>query len=66
MEKYYSYPAIYDGGDYFLVSYYIAKMYKDKDAGFGDMKITKVKFRDIEKALEKAYFDYDELVKSWQ
>ncbi len=66
MEKYYSYPAIYDGGDYFLVAYYIAKMYKDKDVGFGDMKITKVKFSDIEKALEKAYFDYDELVKSWQ
>ncbi|MBR2376367.1 MAG: exo-alpha-sialidase [Clostridia bacterium] len=55
LEKYYCYPSIFSGEDYFLVAYYIGQIYPDKYIGFGDMKIIKVKYSEFEEILEKQY-----------
>ena len=55
LDKYYCYPSIFSGDDYFLVAYYIGKIYKDKYIGFGDMKIVKVKYSEFEETLESFY-----------
>ena len=58
------YPSIFDGGDYFLVAYYYAKGYPDKCYPFGDMKITKVEFKEFEKIVDEIYEkEYDYLKK---
>ena len=57
LDKYYCYPAIFSGEDYFLVAYYIGQIYKDKYIGFGDMKIVKVHFSEFEEIVKK--FDLD-------
>ena len=51
--KYFSYPSIFAGDNYFLVAYYIAQKYPDKNIGFGDMKITKIYFNEFEHIFNK-------------
>ena len=55
LDKYYCYPSIFSGKDYFLVAYYIAPIYPDKYVGFGDMKIVKIKYSEFEETVKSFY-----------